>query len=62
LAQFLILAIESTHPKLIGTTDLTAGFFDKILAAYQSALEDPKAVLDRFEQVRSRGRKRVAFG
>lgn len=36
--------------------------FDAILAAYLAAVSDSDAIRGKFEQVRMRGRKRLAFG
>lgn len=43
-------------------SDISPGFFDAILRGYLSALSDPKPVAAKFEAVRQRGRKRLAFG
>jgi tRNA A-37 threonylcarbamoyl transferase component Bud32 len=52
-------ALLSTH------TDIARDFFAELLGAYYAAIPSPKdaaAVKGRFEQVRMRGRKRLAFG
>lgn len=36
--------------------------FDGILRGYMASVRDPKPISAKFEQVRQRGRKRLAFG
>lgn len=43
-------------------SDVSPALFEGILAAYFAACRDPAPVRGKFEQVRLRGRKRLAFG
>jgi TP53 regulating kinase-like protein len=52
-------ALLSTH------TEIAAAFFGALLEAYYASLpsqKDAQAIKGKFEQVRLRGRKRLAFG
>jgi tRNA A-37 threonylcarbamoyl transferase component Bud32 len=48
-------AFLSTHPRL-------SAVFAAVLAAYASAGAAQQTTLERLEQVRQRGRKKLAFG